>query len=459
MNVFTRGIRNAFRNGIRTIAIVGMLGLSIGLALAMLLAHQAIGQKIESIQKSIGNTISVSPAGIRGFEGGGTPLTSNDITKIKSIAHVASVDESLSDRLSSDGTNLTSAIDASSFGRRQLRIQNGSSSGEVHMFSGDRAAAPDIANFKPPIAAVGATNPLGSVTGITGGSATLKSGKTFDGSKDANVALIGSSLAIKNNLHVGSTFTAYATAVTVTGIFDAGNTFGNNQVIMPLPAVQRLSSQSGSITSAVVHIDSAINLDATTTAVKDKLGSTADVTNSAEATKSTLSSLQNIQNVSLFSLFGAAGTAAIIILLTMVMIVRERRREIGVLKAIGGSNLRVMVQFTVESITLTVLAAFIGIVIGSVAATPVTKLLANNSTDGSTATSMRGPGGLQEGASFRGRIEGNVVAKGVKNLKANVDFSIVAYGLGSAVLIAVVGSAAAAGLIAKVRPAEVMRAE
>ena len=68
MSVITRGIRNAFRNLIRTFSIVVILGLSMGLALAMLVAYQAVGQKINSVKSSVGNTVSVSPAGARGFE-------------------------------------------------------------------------------------------------------------------------------------------------------------------------------------------------------------------------------------------------------------------------------------------------------------------------------------------------------------------------------------------------------
>jgi len=465
MNVFSRGIRNAFRNGIRTFAIVGMLGLIIGLALAMLLAHQAVGQKIASVQKSIGNTITVTPAGIQGFEGGGNPLTTSQIAKITSVAHVTSVTSSLEDRLNSSDTNLVSAITAGSFGQRQARIGAGFSangtSGSTATSGGGQT--PSFANFTPPVTVVGTTTPLTGVTDNSGGNVTLKSGKSFDGTKDAEVALVGATLATKNNLKVGSTFTAYSTTFTVVGIFDAGNTFSNNQVIMPLPTVQRLSDQTGDITSATVYIDNATNLNSATSAISKDLGSAATVTNTADETKSTLSSLQNIQNVSLFTLIGAASVAAAVILLTMIMIVRERRREIGVLKAIGGSNIRVMLQFTVESITLTVLAALIGVIIGSIAATPVTKLLANNSTSSTTTTtSVAGPGGgggFGGGGGIRARFDNNSVTEGVKNLKANVNGSIVLDGLGSAILIAMIGSTAAAGLIAKVRPAEVMRVE
>ncbi|HKU18041.1 MAG TPA: FtsX-like permease family protein [Candidatus Saccharimonadales bacterium] len=460
MNVLTRGVRNAFRNGIRTIAIVGMLGLSIGLSLAMLFANQAISQKISDVQKTVGNTITISPAGIRGFEGGGTPLTADQISKVTSTAHVTSVDETLTDRLQSSSTSLTSAIDAGSFGRRQGFIERDNTQNVMGQADGNTNMPVISGDFKPPITVIGSSNPLGSVANNNGSSATLTSGKTFDGTKDAQVALIGKTLATKNSLSVGSTFTAYGTTFTVAGIFDSGSTFSNNQVIMPLPTVQRLSSQSGAVTSATAHIDNATNLDSTTSAISNALGSNADVTNDATTTKATLSSLQNIKNVSLFSLAGAAGTAAVIILLTMIMIVRERRREIGVLKAIGGSNVRVMLQFVIEAVTLTVLAAGVGIIIGSVAATPVTKMLANNTSNSAASsngqTLMQGPGG---GGNFRVSFDRRSVTQGVKNLRANVNGSIVAYGLGGALLIAAVGSTAAAGLIAKVRPSEVMRAE
>ncbi len=481
MNAYSRGVRNAFRNGIRTIAIVGMLGLSMGLSLAMLLAHQAIGQKIASVQKNIGNTITVAPAGIRGFSGGGNPLTDAQLAKVRTAAHVTSVDETLSDRLTTADTNLVSSITPGIFGQRQFRIngdvsKQGDAQGGVRTFGGpaDDGTTPDFSSFKLPLTVTGASNPLTAVAAKSGSDLTITSGKSFDGTKDEEVAIVGTALAAKNSLKVGTTFTAYGTTFTVVGIFEAGNTFGNDQLILPLPTVQRLSDQAGDITAASVHIDNATSLDSTTTAISKLLGSAADVTNDAASAKATLSSLQNIQTVSLFSLMGAAITAAVIILLTMVMIVRERRREIGVLKAIGSSNARIMVQFVVESLTLTVLAAAIGIIIGALAATPVTKMLASNSTTVvETAQVAGGPSGpiqiktgdtggtqsFRAGGGFRARFENNSAVQGARNLKANVNGSILLYGFGSALLIAAVGSTVAAGLIAKVRPSEVMRVE
>ncbi|HUS26680.1 MAG TPA: FtsX-like permease family protein [Nevskiaceae bacterium] len=441
MNVATRGVRNAFRNVIRTASIVVILGLIIGLSLAMLVARQAVDDKISSVQASVGNTVTVSPAGVRGFEGGGNALTETKLAALKKLTHVTSVDETLQDRLTSENTNLKSAVEAGDLGKRFA--QNG---GTFRM-AAPGGSAPDIQSFTPPVSLRGTTNPTDLSEG--GGTFTLKSGKTFAGSSSDNVALVGNSLATKNNLTVGSTFTAYGKTITVAGIFDAGNTFGNNQVLMPLKTLQTLSDQADDVTGATVHVDSVTNIDSVTTAVKKALGADADVTNGAEQAKQTIEPLNNIKTVTMYSLVGAVAAGAVIILLTMVMIVRERRREIGVIKAIGASNLKVMLQFMTEAVTLTTLGAIIGIAIGAAAANPITKMLVDSSSDNGPTLSAGGPGRTI----FRG------VGDNFSSIHAAVGWDILLYGFGAALLIAIVGSAIASYFIAKVRPAEVMRAE
>jgi len=446
MNVFSRGIRNAFRNTIRTFSIVLILGLIIGLSLAMLVARQAVSQKISSVESSVGTTVSISPAGVRGFSGGGNPLTETQITPIQKLPHVISVDESLSDRLTSSTTNLQSSIDAGSLGRR-FAGNGGQNITQSGGFSGGNEGSA-TATFSPPVIVLGTTNPSNLSNTQGGGTFKLTSGKVFASTSTDNVAVIGSNLATKNNLQVGSTFTAYGTTITVLGIFDAGNTFANSQLIMPLVTVQTLSGQAGDITSAVATVDSITNVDSVTTAIKNQLGSAADVTNAATQAQNTIAPLKNIQTISLYSLIGAVIAGAVIILLTMIMIVRERRREIGVIKAIGASNVNIMVQFMTEAITLTFLGSIIGIGLGVVAGNPITKLLVTNSANSSAPT-----GGGRFGRAFGG------ITNSITSVHGTVGWSIILYGLGGALIIAILGSALASYFIAKVRPAEVMRAE
>lgn len=459
MNVISRGIRNAFRNVIRTFSIVIILGLSVGLSLAMLVAHQAVGQKINSVKASVGNTVSISPAGVRGFEGGGNPLTESQLNGVKNLPHVVAVEESLSDRLTSSDSNLQSAISAGSLGQRfsQNSGENFTPPTGSGGFSGGQGGSSGGFSFTPPVTVNGTTNPTDLSSGVGGGGTfTLKSGSVFSATSTDNVALIGTTLASKNNLKVGSTFTAYSTSITVVGIFDAGNTFSNNQVIMPLATVQKLAGEPNDLTSATLTVDSITNVASVTSAVEKNLGSAADVTNAAAQAQNTIAPLQNIQSISLYSLIGAVIAGAIIILLTMIMIVRERKREIGVLKAIGASNLKVMGQFMVEAVTLTLLGAVIGIILGVVAGNPITHLLVTNST--SSTVSTTGEGGISTRLS-RGGGGFGFFRNNISSIHAAVGWSIILYGLAAALVIGIAGSAVASFFIAKIRPAEVLRTE
>lgn len=462
MNVITRGMRNAFRNAIRTSSIVIILGLSIGLALTMLVARQAVQSKIASVKSSIGNTITISPAGERGFEGGGNPLTTAQMATVKAVPHVVGLTETLSDRLSSSQTNLQSSINPGTLGQRFNGGGGSGGGGGGGGFGGGGggSSSTGTTTFTLPVTVIGTNSLTSSQTlgggGMGGGTLKITSGKSFNPNVDADVALVGKALASKNNLKAGSTFQAYGTTITVAGIFDAGNDFSNAQFVLPLPTEQRLSAQTGDITGATAQVDSITNVSATTSAIQKKLGTVADVVSEQDASTQALAPLQNIATISLVSLIGAVIAGSVIILLTMLMIVRERRREIGVLKAIGASNVKVVTQFITEAVTFTLLAAVVGLVIGAVGGNPVTKLLVTATSSSGNGASGMGRGGGVGGGFTRAAGFG---ARSIRNLTGNVGWDILLYGLGAALLIAIIGSALPALLIAKVRPAEVMRAE
>jgi len=145
----------------------------------------------------------------------------------------------------------------------------------------------------------------------------------------------------------------------------------------------------------------------------------------------------------------------VITFLVMLMIVRERRREIGVLKAIGAGNSTVVGQFVVEALTLTMLGAAVGAILGVALSNPILKILVSSST--TTGSGQGGPGGFGGGRVARGFFGGG--QQTLNTLHTVVSFDILLYGLAVAILIAILGSAIPAWLIAKVRPAEVMRVE
>jgi len=455
MGVVKRGVKNAFRNTIRSFSIIFILALSIAMSLVMLLAYNAVGSKIESVKGSIGNTINVSPAGVRGFEGGGELLTASDVTTIAGLSHVSGTVQTLSDRLrNGDTTSLESSVEPGSFGRRMQGSANSSGQENPAPENSDGGTSSTTQRtFSMPIEAIASSN-LDTLASLNISELKITSGEKFEVASTKNEALVGSSLATKNSLSVGSTFTAYSTEIKVVGIFDAGNTFANSSLIVPLFALQKLSAQTDQINSIIVTADSIENVASVVTAIKEKLGDKADVVSQQDSSSSAVAPLENIKTISLYSLIGSLIAGAIIIFLTMMMIVRERRREIGVLKAIGSSNIRIVSQFITESLVLTLTGGVAGIILGVLCSNPVLQMLMTTSE-----STTRGQGFA--GGAGRGMM--SVMMPGMQNILNNVSavvgYEIILYGLGAAIIIAIIGSAIPAFFISKVRPAEVMRNE
>lgn len=455
MGSVTQGARNAFRNVIRTVAVVLILALSIGLALVMLMSYQAVQTKITSVKSTIGNTVTVTPAGVRGFEGGGELLTNSDVNSLKKLDHVKSVSALLGDRLrSEENTTLASAIEPGSFGERQREFnQDSSSGGDMSPPDGNngQGSAQQARQMTMPIFVIG-TNDVANAQLMGGNKPTVTSGSAFKSGSDDIVAVVGKSLASKNSLKVGSTFTAYDTTFTVKGTYTAGSdAFSNAGIILPLTTLQNLSGQTDRVSSVTVTADSISSVSSVKTAVEKKLGSKADVVSSQDASSQAIEPLQNIKTITMYSLIGALVAGSVIIFLTMLMIVRERKREIGILKALGASNGRVIVQFMTESFVLTFLSGIIGAAIGIALSNPVLNMLVTSNTTTQAATQGRGPGMM---ARFMPGIN-NVV----QNIQTTVGYEVILYGLLAVFIIAVLGTAIPAWLTAKVRPAEAMRSE
>ena len=85
----------------RSIGVVVILAVAIALSISMLIARDAVTSKINSVKSSTGTTVTVSPKGFFGFNGGGTPLKATTIDALLNLKNVVSVQESLSEELQS----------------------------------------------------------------------------------------------------------------------------------------------------------------------------------------------------------------------------------------------------------------------------------------------------------------------------------------------------------------------
>lgn len=473
MSVLVRGIKNSVRNPVRTLAVVTLLGVAMAFALSLMLSNQAVKSKLSELKASGATTLTVSPAGQSFGPGssGGEPLTDALYEKAKSSTLITDTGATLSGgsfRRSSGGmpgqggqaaftppesdVDLESPIDAGTLGRRQFANNNNSET-------------QDVPDFKIPVQATGISGNLDS----SGKNYVLTSGAWFSGK--SNEAVLGTKLAEHNKLSVGSTFTAYDQTFTVVGIYDGGSDFANAGVLLPLKTLQDLSDQVGEVSSIIVKVDSIDNIEAAKTALQDALGKDkVEVSSSAQSTEDAISSLESIQKISVAGVVIALIAAGVIVFMIMLMIVRERKREIAIFKAIGASNIKITGQFVVEAVTLTLASVIVGVLLAFVSSNGLTKvLISSNTTDSSAASETSdsgmpgGPGGgfrrTIGGPSPTGQTESTSTKDLLKDVQTQAGSALFIQGLVAVFLISILGSAIPAYAIAKVRPAEVMRGE
>lgn len=183
---------------------------------------------------------------------------------------------------------------------------------------------------------------------------------------NAKEVVAGKVTADANNVSVGDELTLGDETFKVVGIFESGNSNQDMSYFMTLDNMQELVDGQGNLTSIFVKVDPSMDAEAVGDDLEDKYGDNLTIISSLSDLSMAKDLIDMLNGVS----FGISLLAIVIggigIINTMLMSVLERTREIGVLKAVGWSNRKILLMIVGESIVLTIAAAIAGTVVGIV---------------------------------------------------------------------------------------------
>ena len=448
MRTLRRALLNIIRSPSRSVVVLVILAVSLGLALVMFEVHAASASQLSKISGNIGNDITVRPAGSSGFGGGGgesSPLPQPQVDQLSSLPHVAAVQESVDTSYS--GNELVSGI----------QFSGGNFFGGSSSSSGVITEVPVGGRFGA-IQVMGVT-PTGAAPTLTGGGTmTMESGAYFTAADaNADVAIVGQTLATANNLSVGSEITIGTDQVQVIGIYTTGQQFGDNMLVMPIETVQRLYSINGA-TTVTVTADSAGNVNTVATEIRGIWDSTvADVVTAQQEFASISGSITSANSSSQTGMLISFVVAAVVVLASVVLVIRQRIREIGIMKAIGASNGQIGFQFGLETAIITVAATVIGIILSLLFGQQIANLFTSN--NGPTRAFPGAVGGSGRGTTVFGGGGGRIFAGSIGGIHVAVSPEVLIIAFASAIILAVAASVIPVWYIARVRPAEVLRNE
>ena len=362
MNFFRRAIRYCWRQKIRTIILLLIFTLLASAALTALSVGHATAEGTTEVKKTVGASIRVEiDSGNRNNYGPGTENANGmsyqyngDYITQDVIDAIAKVKGVVSYSAESEGGYYGAAVDFDYF--------------------------PGVFNVN--VSGYGQLVPY-TVTMNTGlnikflnGTYTLEEGRHIT-PEDSFAVLISKELAEKNHLSVGDTITLYSLdtqredAFEVVGIFSGtegmskdammADGIAANQGYIDMNSYQKMWNETTlELGSLDVYVDSAENVqDVLKTIqnlpeIKDKTFTYSTDTENFDLISKPLSSIQTMVDTAVIVI---AVTGAAIIVLLLGLWTRGRKKEAGILMAVGRSKVEIVLQFLTENILVAIPAA------------------------------------------------------------------------------------------------------
>ncbi len=188
----------------------------------------------------------------------------------------------------------------------------------------------------------------------------ITNGTTFS---NASEVIIGKTAAQRLNKTIGNTITISNKTFTVTGIYETGNFMDDGGIVMSLPSLQNLTGDTGQVSLILVKASNGTDASTLSNTIQQQYPNDLSTSTSLSGNNRMNNGLQVISSgawaVSLLAIL----IGGIVVIVTMMKAVSERTREIGVLRAIGWTQKRILSMIIGEALVLSLIAIVVGLLL------------------------------------------------------------------------------------------------
>ncbi|OPX60047.1 MAG: macrolide transporter ATP-binding /permease protein [Methanobacterium sp. PtaB.Bin024] len=329
-------LKNPFRN--KTRGLLAIVGIAIGIMVIV-----ALGMVTGGLKASTTSTLKAGAAEVSVMQTGAGNYGSGRIneSRVTDLLNISGVKETAGMlRATNTSTSGSSTTDVSGTSAETGTASTGSSPGSFAGFS---------------------------VTGMDPDKLSLAGIENIDGAlysnESANEVIIGKTASTNLDKSVGDTINLFGRDFTITGVYETGSFITDAGAFMSLSTLQNLTNNDNQVSNIAVKIDENANATQVGKAIETEYPNELSTTTAASMASRMNSALNTIDTANWAISLLAIIIGGVGVVNTMVMSVFERTREIGVLKAVGWKEKRILGMILGESVVLTLIAAVIGTVL------------------------------------------------------------------------------------------------
>ena len=190
-------------------------------------------------------------------------------------------------------------------------------------------------------------------------------GSTYNDNK--REVIVGKSVVDSENYTIGDNITILGEQYKIVGTYETGSMFTDGAIYTGLETLQNDSNSQNEVSTIAVKVDDNTTVETVNNNIENQYNDTLSTITSDEMEKTTenMMSVVNAATTAIEALAIIIGGVGVIN--TMMMTVFERTREIGVLKSVGWTSMKVLTMIMGESIVRTIISGIIGTILGLLA--------------------------------------------------------------------------------------------